>query len=91
MEENEELCNALHVEWCKSRARAMRFTEEVELLEEEMARVLRFFEWQEDWWRMKGRCKGWESLTPMRLEGLRGYAERQAALHQALRMDLTRM
>jgi len=35
------LHDSLHVEWCKSRARAMRFTEEVELLQEEMERVVR--------------------------------------------------
>jgi hypothetical protein len=91
MEENEELCDALRVEWCKSRARAMRFTEEVELLEEEMACVLRFFEWQEDWWQKKGQCEGWETLTPMRAEGLRGYAERQAALRQALHVNFSQM
>jgi hypothetical protein len=54
MEGNEELCDALRIEWGKSRAQAMRFTEEVELLEEEMACVSRYFEWQEDWWRTKG-------------------------------------
>ncbi|KAG6914117.1 hypothetical protein DXG01_002336 [Tephrocybe rancida] len=38
--DSEELRDALRIEWCKSRARAMRFSEEVELLTEEMGRVL---------------------------------------------------
>jgi len=37
MDKNEELQDLLHVEWCKSRARAMQFWEEVKLLMEEMS------------------------------------------------------
>jgi hypothetical protein len=69
-EENDELCDALRVEWCKSRARAMRFTEEVELLQEEMMRVLRFLEWQEAWWQIKGQCEGWGTMDSLRIEAL---------------------
>jgi hypothetical protein len=91
MEANDELCDALRVEWCKSRARAMRFTEEVELLQEEMTRVLRFLEWQEDWWRTKGQCEGWGPMSVLRTEALKGYAERQAALRRALRLGFSKM
>jgi hypothetical protein len=91
MEENDELCDALRVEWCKSRARAMRFTEEVELLQEEMMRVLRFLEWQEAWWRIKGQCEGWGTMDSLRIEALRGYAERQAALRRELRVNFSNM
>ena len=70
LEENEELRDGLRIEWCKSWARAMRFTEEVELLQEEMERVLRFLQWQENWWRMKGQCEGWGSLFEIRIEAL---------------------
>ncbi|KIK34019.1 hypothetical protein CY34DRAFT_18005 [Suillus luteus UH-Slu-Lm8-n1] len=42
--------DGIHVEWCKSRARAMCWEEEVELLQEEMQRVLQFFDWQANWW-----------------------------------------
>jgi hypothetical protein len=83
------LHDSLHVEWCKSRARAMRFTEEVELLQEEMERVLRYLEWQEGWWHTKGLCMGWESLTKESAEGLHGYAERQAALRRSLQAHFT--
>jgi hypothetical protein len=57
------LHDSLCVEWCKSRAHVMRFTEEVELLQEEMERVLRYLKWQEDWWIAKGLGTGWRDLT----------------------------
>lgn len=77
---------ALRVEWCKSRARAMRFSEEVQLLQEEMERILRFFQWQECWWRSKkdSLTESKQSISSMRAEGLRAYAERQAALRSSL-------
>jgi len=78
---------ALCIEWCRARARYMRFEEEVELLEEEMCRVLVFLEWQSNWWLTKGNellnndCDLHSSLC----EGLTGYRNRQAALRLALR------
>ena len=47
----------------------MHFTEEVELLEEEMKYVLPYLEWQEGWWHMKGLCLGWEGLPEATLKG----------------------
>ncbi|KAF8873430.1 hypothetical protein BD779DRAFT_1613676 [Infundibulicybe gibba] len=44
VEGDEGLNDALHIEWCKSKARADRWSEEVELLREEMRRVCAFFE-----------------------------------------------
>ncbi|KAG6905142.1 hypothetical protein DXG01_004559 [Tephrocybe rancida] len=84
---NDELFrDALRLEWCKSRARSMRFTEEVALLSEEMARVLRFFSWQEKTWLQ--RAEEWSTHatggTPY-AEGLIAYARRQARL----RVDMT--
>lgn len=76
---------ALRIEWCKSRARAMRFTEEVQLLQEEMERTLRFFKWQESRWASNSQLiKNRMTISPMRAEGLQAYAERQAALRSAL-------
>ncbi|KAG2030597.1 hypothetical protein BDR03DRAFT_1016987 [Suillus americanus] len=46
--------DGVRVEWCKARARAMRWAEEVELLQEEMCRVLQFFWWQATWWDERG-------------------------------------
>ncbi|KAG1861320.1 hypothetical protein F4604DRAFT_1684122 [Suillus subluteus] len=39
--------NGVRIEWCKSHVRALRWLEEVELLMEEMHRVLQFFAWLE--------------------------------------------
>lgn len=80
---------ALRIEWCKSRARAMRFSEEVELLLEENRRILQFFQWQESWWLIKAERKG--DIPPMRREGSRAYALRQAALRAGLRGHFTHM
>ncbi|KAF9231029.1 hypothetical protein BU15DRAFT_90993 [Melanogaster broomeanus] len=41
-----ELQEVMRIEWCKARARANRWAEEVELLSEEMRRVLAFLKWQ---------------------------------------------
>ncbi|KAJ7077348.1 hypothetical protein C8R44DRAFT_655086 [Mycena epipterygia] len=69
----------LRVEWAKTRARAHRWTEEVDLLEEEMRRILVFLEWKALWWReqMAGRP---EELDEELREGLVAYAERQAVI-----------
>ncbi|KAG2047074.1 hypothetical protein BDR06DRAFT_985327 [Suillus hirtellus] len=44
--QEEGLQDSLHVEWCKAQVRAHQWEEEVQLLHEEMRRVLSFFEWQ---------------------------------------------
>lgn len=43
------LSEAFRIEWCKSRARASRWAEEVELLQEEMRRVAEFLSWHAAW------------------------------------------
>jgi len=88
---------ALRVEWCRCRARAMRYAEEVELLFEEMRRVLAFLEWDRDRWKKRAlsflqRDNAAGPSTPSaslvqkaRLEeGLRAYALRQASVRQRL-------
>jgi hypothetical protein len=47
---NTHVPEGLRVEWCKGRARALRWTEEVQLLMEEMRRVLVFLEWKAAFW-----------------------------------------
>ncbi|KAJ7351942.1 hypothetical protein DFH08DRAFT_693867, partial [Mycena albidolilacea] len=44
------MAEALQIEWTKTRARAWRWTEEVDLVEEEMRRVLEFQRWKAEWW-----------------------------------------
>ncbi|KAG2103746.1 uncharacterized protein F5147DRAFT_746673 [Suillus discolor] len=68
--------DGVRIEWCKSHARALQWLEEVELLREEMRRVLEFFTWQQAWWEEQGKaCIG---VCATDIEGLRAYAARQA-------------
>ncbi|KAF8151299.1 hypothetical protein B0H34DRAFT_709445 [Crassisporium funariophilum] len=93
MGENDEVFrDTFRIEWYKSRARAMRFTEEVALLVEEMERVLRFFKWQQESWRAKAEHWSQSAVggTP-RGEGLQAYAERQAALRGDLSAHFSKM
>jgi hypothetical protein len=73
----------------------MRYTEEVELLLEEMRRVLAFLEWDGNRWRERAqrsreRVNGsnYTSTSPEHKgqleEGLRAYAQRQASVRQCL-------
>ncbi|KAJ7046193.1 hypothetical protein C8F04DRAFT_938986 [Mycena alexandri] len=73
---------ALRIEWAKARARALRWTEEVDLLEEEMRRILQFLTWRGRWWRERADGRGRED-GPQR-EGERAYAYRQARLQEQL-------
>ncbi|KAF9033948.1 hypothetical protein BDZ89DRAFT_947562 [Hymenopellis radicata] len=41
---------SLKIEWCKARARSLRWREEVELLIEEMRRVIEYRRWKATWW-----------------------------------------
>ncbi|KAG2114604.1 uncharacterized protein F5147DRAFT_743818 [Suillus discolor] len=80
--ENERVQDSVRVEWCKARARANRWSEEVELLFEEMRRVIAFLRWQAEWWSERHSSRVPES--PAEQEGLAAYACRQAALRLSL-------
>ena len=69
---------ALRIEWCQARARANRWAEEVELIQEEMRRVLSYHGWMRDVW--QGRCDGRPDLSGSYQEGLSAYAHRQAEI-----------
>ncbi|KAG1722940.1 uncharacterized protein EDB91DRAFT_1240167 [Suillus paluster] len=77
------LSEALRVEWCRSRARANRWVEEVELLLEEMWRVGAFLAWHAAWWEEQATRR--VGLDDASLEGIRGYAKCQAALRRSMR------
>ncbi|KAG1760085.1 hypothetical protein EV702DRAFT_1208029 [Suillus placidus] len=81
-DEDEVVQDGLRVEWCKARARAMRWAEEVELLQEEMRRVTCFLRWHASWWNQKTA----EQMlgTTADDEGLGAYAYRQARLRDDL-------
>ncbi|KAG5650356.1 hypothetical protein H0H81_012537, partial [Sphagnurus paluster] len=76
------LNDALRIEWCRARARCMRWEEELELLEEEMCRILVFLSWQADWWdRRVARRPDMDAATQ---EGLSSYTRRQASIQRTL-------
>ncbi|KAJ7780819.1 hypothetical protein DFH07DRAFT_682859, partial [Mycena maculata] len=70
-------------EWAKTRAKALRWTEEVSLLEEEMRRIQQFLRWRAAWWMAQiGRRQG--KVDETQLEGDSAYAQRQADLQSRL-------
>jgi hypothetical protein len=77
----EEASDALKVEWAKTQARAERFAKEVELVLEEMKRVLRYFSWKASWWR---DIMGNRSNEHIRA-GCAAYSQKQAFINEAMR------
>ncbi|TFK60590.1 hypothetical protein BDN72DRAFT_779220, partial [Pluteus cervinus] len=74
----------LRVEWCKSRARARRWQEEVILLKEEMRRVLMFLDSEAKSWTL--RSMYWTSkMGEDEQDGWRAYALQQAHIRLALK------
>ncbi|KAJ6459360.1 hypothetical protein C8R47DRAFT_1226636 [Mycena vitilis] len=78
----EALHNSVRVEWCRARARKLRWEEEVWLCREEMRRVLRYLAWQASWWR--DRVDSRPDASPEVQAGVRAYALKQADLHTRL-------
>ncbi|OBZ73874.1 hypothetical protein A0H81_05915 [Grifola frondosa] len=74
-DESEDTEEALHIEWCKSRARAARWWEECCLLLEEMRCIIAFHEWHASWWEDQAQCRNVDGVLT---EGLFAYAHRQA-------------
>ncbi|KAG1888957.1 uncharacterized protein F5891DRAFT_1216956 [Suillus fuscotomentosus] len=79
--ENDRVQDCVRVEWCKARARVNRWSEEVDLLLEEMRRVTEFLKWQAGWW---GEWVNARVLESAEQEGVAAYAYRQAALRTSL-------
>ncbi|KAJ6607425.1 hypothetical protein B0H10DRAFT_1818202 [Mycena sp. CBHHK59/15] len=77
-EDEEEVHASVRIEWCKAKARKERWEEEVELLREEMKRVLRFLRWRVVWWEARRGTRR-ERVAPALRAGLEAYAARQAA------------
>ncbi|TRM58840.1 hypothetical protein BD626DRAFT_409846, partial [Schizophyllum amplum] len=81
--EESQVHDAVRVEWAKARARSERWTEEVDILKEEMRRVLRFLGWRATWWDVRAAFTA--TLDPAGRAGIRAYALRQAHLMRRLR------
>ncbi|KAK6971667.1 CxC2 domain-containing protein [Favolaschia claudopus] len=77
-EDEEELRDAVRVEWSKAKARRDRWVEEVQLLREEMRRVLRFLAWRAGWWEERAVCS--REVREDVKAGVEAYAVRQAAM-----------
>ncbi|KAJ7713623.1 hypothetical protein B0H16DRAFT_1341291, partial [Mycena metata] len=74
---------AVRIEWVKARARALRWREEVDLLEEEMRRVNQYLDWRAGWWMEQiGRREG---LDAEQQEDEAAYAIQQAEVQRELR------
>ncbi|KAF7377333.1 CxC2 domain-containing protein [Mycena sanguinolenta] len=78
---------SLRVEWAKTRARAHWWTEEVDLLEEEMQRILVFLQWRADWWWEQEDRRVVDEVEMK--EGFAAYAERQAAIQEEMKARFT--
>ncbi|TFK46468.1 hypothetical protein OE88DRAFT_1714953 [Heliocybe sulcata] len=74
----------LRVEWAKSRARAQRWREEVQLLEEEMRRAVAYLEWKANWWRSQAYRRVDTGVPQDVQHGLAAYAFKQAGVMDGL-------
>ena len=79
--EQQEVNETARHEWMTCRARADRWIEEVELLQEEMRRVLVHLEWKSSTWSQKVGIRA-ASSTPDIQRGVDAYARRQAAIYR---------
>ncbi|KAJ7043420.1 hypothetical protein C8F04DRAFT_1207359 [Mycena alexandri] len=82
-DDEKELHDSVRVEWAKAKARKERWEEEVELLREEMRRVLRFLRWRSLWWETRRGTRR-EQVSQELRAGLEAYAARQAAGARAI-------
>lgn len=73
-----EFHESMRVEWVKTRARVRRWTEERQLVLEEMRRVLAYLRWKSKWWIDAGQ--GRDDISPELTSGVRAYANKQAAI-----------
>ncbi len=81
LDPNEFLEN-VKVEWARSQARMERWGEEVLLLQEEMRRVIEYFEWKAGWWRKQAARRA--DIVCALQRGLGAYAEFQASVFERL-------
>lgn len=83
----EEYDRSMRAEWAHNRARAHRWEEEVELLVEEMRRVIHFFEWRARWWTgratLRAACSSLSTSSDV-AEGVGAYALRQSEIFRQL-------
>jgi len=74
----DEFNECMWVEWTKARACMMRWEEEFLILQEEMRRVIAWFEWKATWWEEQAARR--TDCGPEILAGVLAYAYKQADL-----------
>ena len=74
----DEFNHSMRAEWAQTRARMCRWKEELQIIQEEMRRVLAFFEWRSSWWLEQGNRR--QCLEPSLQSGVGAYAHKQACL-----------
>ncbi|KAF9030039.1 hypothetical protein BDZ89DRAFT_950058 [Hymenopellis radicata] len=79
----DDIVEGARVEWLKSRARVGRWTEEVNLLEEEMRRVGETLEDRSQWWEAHQDAENSELPDAIK-EGIKAYSLQQAAVQRKL-------
>ncbi|TDL16254.1 hypothetical protein BD410DRAFT_731572 [Rickenella mellea] len=92
-EDDPSLQECVRVEWAKVRARALRYAEEVDLVQEEMRRTLQWLLVQSELWiarSMPAMVYG-RDVSPVARHGLIAYAHRQAAMYQELGVKFAKM
>jgi hypothetical protein len=78
----DEFNHSMRTEWAQTRARMCRWNEELLIIQEEMRRVLAYFEWKSSWWLEQANRRS--SLEPSVQSGVVAYAHKQSSL--SLRM-----
>ena len=76
--DDKEFNDSMRVEWAKSRARMMRWKEELLIVQEEMRRVLVYLRWRAEWWRERSSLRSHADSSIV--SGISGYAHKQAAI-----------
>jgi hypothetical protein len=84
--EQQEVNETARHEWMTCRARADRWMEEEELLQEEMRRVIVYLEWKSRTWSEKVGARA-GSCSPDIQHGVDAYARKQASIHHDIAMS----
>jgi hypothetical protein len=72
----------LRCEWAKSKTRVDRWSEEVQLVTEEMRQVICYLDWKANWWVKQGTAR--TGLRGDITSSLAAYAAKQAYISQSL-------
>ena len=84
--EQQEVNETARHEWMTCRARADRWMEEEELLQEEMRRVIVYLEWKSRTWSEKVGIRAGSCTLDIQ-HGIDAYARKQASIHREIAMS----